>query len=297
MLVKIIDKSKEALIQCEQAEWQGLQDHNTNSVILNLGSKHEPLVFSKTQSTAEIYVMNDNGKTIDTVRFPLHTGTYSTETTEILCIMDRSSSMSSIMPEAVNAFNEFVQKQKALPGKANLTLVAFDNHYEVKYDSIDLNSVPLLTINQVQPRGMTALNDAIGRTINRAKDSRKTIVLIQTDGEENCSQEFDNEQVKALINAKKELGWEFIFIGAGIDAFDVGHKNLGIDVASCYNVSHDAIGMADYTNTMTFRTMAYRDGSITSADLDMGDIASLTVTDEVPEQFELNLDDITVEKE
>ena len=131
------------------------------------------------------------------------------------------------MDEAVAAFNTFIDEQKKLEGKAKVTLIAFDDRYEVVLVRVKLKDVKPLTVNAVLPRG-TALNDAIGKAINSVSSKRKDVVLlIQTDGGENSSREFKTSQVNEMIKAKEQLGWDVTFIGAGIDAFDVG-MNYGI---------------------------------------------------------------------
>ncbi|MCW8884229.1 MAG: VWA domain-containing protein [Motiliproteus sp.] len=176
---------------------------------------------------------------------------------EIICIFDRSGSMQSIIDEAVAAFNQFVEQQKAEPGKARLTLVSFDNHYELIHQRMKLKDVPPLERTQVEPRGMTALFDAIGRTINSAKPDRKTICLIQTDGMENASEEYHGDQIKTLIAEKEAAGWEFVFIGAGIDAMAEGSR-AGIAADKCYQVSKDSEGVVLAQSVLCEKTTRFR---------------------------------------
>ena len=178
---------------------------------------------------------------------------------EILCILDRSGSMDHIMKEAINAFNEFVTEQKTLPGDARLTLAAFDDKYDVIHDRVDIQEVPTLSKRVVFARGMTALNDAIGKTINNAKKNKKTICLIQTDGLENCSNEYSTNDIRELIKKKTKKGWEFHFIGAGIDAFAEGHK-YGIPDANRVSVASNAKGMSQYGATCNAATTSFRSG-------------------------------------
>ena len=178
---------------------------------------------------------------------------------ELLCILDRSGSMISIMDEAIAAFNAFVKQQQQLEGKAKLTLALFDDQYELLYDRIKIAKVPTLTLNAATPRGMTALYDAVGRTIANAKPDRKTLCLIQTDGAENASQEYSAKQLKALIAEKEKAGWEFVFIGAGIDAFDTG-SSFGLSVEQCVTVSASAKGMEAFGEVICDRASDYRRG-------------------------------------
>jgi len=146
--------------------------------------------------------------------------------TEIICILDRSGSMNQMANEVINSFNHFINIQKELPitnGEDKLTLVLFDDKYEVVHNRIPLSRTPALTSSVYFTRGMTALNDAIGKSINSVDPTkRNVIVLIQTDGEENSSKEYKSDQIKRLIKEKENLGWEFNFVGAGLDAFKQG---------------------------------------------------------------------------
>jgi Mg-chelatase subunit ChlD len=125
------------------------------------------------------------------------------EAVEIVVIADRSGSMSVIRDDAIGGFNTFLKEQKAVKGAANLTLVLFDHEYLVAVDSQPIKKVVPLNNETYVPRGMTALNDSIGRAISalEAKNPNKAIVCILTDGQENQSREFNTEQAKAKINA------------------------------------------------------------------------------------------------
>jgi Mg-chelatase subunit ChlD len=176
---------------------------------------------------------------------------------DILCILDRSGSMSGIMEEAIGAFNEFVNEQKKLEGTdARLTLVTFDNRYDVLFDKVDIKEVRELTIDDASPRGMTALNDAIGKAINSV-DNNDVVLLIQTDGYENASREYNTTQIKELIDKKKGLGWDISFIGADVDAFAAG-ANYGILADKCLNIDKTVKGMTQYRSLMSANTTLAR---------------------------------------
>ena len=126
--------------------------------------------------------------------------------TEIVCIIDRSGSMGVIRDDAIGSFNTFLKDQQSLSGEALMTIVLFDDQYEIMHNGTRINYVPLLTKKTYVPRGTTALFDAIGRTINEVEDringiedKRKkpdnVIVAVLTDGEENASTEFDLLQI------------------------------------------------------------------------------------------------------
>src|SRR3990167_7460886 len=126
--------------------------------------------------------------------------------TDITFILDRSGSMIPIKQDVIGGFNSFITEQKALPGKLKVTLVQFDNVYEAVFVAKSVDQVPVLDSNSYQPRGSTALLDAIGRTINDTgarlrrmseKDRpAKVLVIIYTDGQENASNEFTKDKIK-----------------------------------------------------------------------------------------------------
>lgn len=154
---------------------------------------------------------------------------YPVPLTEIAYILDQSGSMSSMRSAAIDAFNEFIKAQLDVPGDANLTLVLFDDRYEVPVSQTPVERVAALTPKTYTPRGNTALLDAIGRTINdfHARIDRlpadqkpaKVIMAIFTDGEENSSYHFTGRQISDLIRRFIDKhSWEFIFLAANQDA-------------------------------------------------------------------------------
>lgn len=168
--------------------------------------------------------------------------------TDIVCILDRSGSMSRVQDEVLTHFNAFLAEQRALPDKARLTLVLFDDKYDIVHDRVPIKDVPDLTKDVYFARGMTALNDAVGRTLKHFEPKgkkTKVLVLIQTDGEENNSTEYrDTAAVKALVEEKQAAGWNFLFVSAGIDAFKTG-GSLGISGQHLGQTTHDAHGYAN----------------------------------------------------
>lgn len=161
----------------------------------------------------------------------------------IICVIDRSGSMNHVREEAIGGFNDFLQKQKDDNTDDVLTFVQFDDKYEVICVRRPLDQVKELTVETFQPRGMTALYDAIGKTIaNTSVWSEKednTVMLILTDGHENTSREYTKEMVKSQIeHHEKNFGWNVIYVGPDVDAFDVG-GGLGVYSGRIvpYNVS------------------------------------------------------------
>ena len=155
--------------------------------------------------------------------------------TELVFILDKSGSMGGLEADTIGGFNAMLKKQQATDGACSITTVLFDNRYELLHDRIDIKAVGRMTDKEYQVGGSTALLDAIGRTIHKidnaqkhtAEDYRaeKVLFVIITDGEENSSREYTAEMVRALIERQKEqYGWEFIFLGANIDAIETAGR-------------------------------------------------------------------------
>jgi len=160
---------------------------------------------------------------------------------DITIILDRSGSMSSVKQATIDGFNEFIGSQLSEEGKAKVSLVQFDNKYEKVYKSLPIDSVPKLCKDTFVPRGMTALNDAIGKTIKQTEKrlngcGDKVIFVILTDGMENASVKYSTEKIAELVKHQKECkGWEFIFIGANQDVVLTAKKyNFNPDLAIRY---------------------------------------------------------------
>lgn len=175
---------------------------------------------------------------------------------EIICITDRSGSMSTIRNDVIGGFNTFLADQKTVPGEARMTYTQFDNQYEVVYAGKPLAEAPPLTAETFVPRGNTALMDAIGRTMNeqgeriaREKWADKVIVCIITDGGENASTEYKRDQIKVMIEHAQKNNWSFVFLAANQDAFAVG-AGYGISAATTANFAASSAGtQAAYAST------------------------------------------------
>ncbi len=195
-------------------------------------------------------------------------------TTEIVCILDRSGSMAGSENEVLGSFNKFIKDQKKIEGKAKVTLVLFDHEYSMPWCRIPLKDTPKLTKELYVTRGMTALNDAIGKTINSFLKKKKVIMLIQTDGFENCSLEFSTRQIKKLIKKKKK--WEFVFIGSDLSSRDTvaAAMSYGIDRTKTINTSKSSMGFAAAAFANASTTSLYRSGGKTASQ--NVDISTLT---------------------
>jgi len=174
--------------------------------------------------------------------------------TELVFILDRSGSMGGLEGDTIGGFNSMLQKQQAEPGECRITTILFDHEYEVLHDRIDIKAVSSISEREYFVRGNTALLDAIGRTINKisgvqkntAEDYRaqKVLFVITTDGMENSSREFTYSNVKAMIERQKsEQNWEFIFLGANIDAVETADR-FGIPASRAQNFNNDSEGVA-----------------------------------------------------
>ncbi|MEZ5428194.1 MAG: VWA domain-containing protein [Pyrinomonadaceae bacterium] len=158
--------------------------------------------------------------------------------TDITIILDRSGSMDAIKTDTIGGFNSFLREQQKVSDEAVLSLVQFDDQYETVYSDKDIQAAEPLNDETFQPRGTTALYDAIGRTINttgqrlaalpEGERPNQVIFVIFTDGYENASREFDAKQIGEMIRHQKEVySWEFLFIGANQDAI-LSAEQIGI---------------------------------------------------------------------
>jgi hypothetical protein len=188
--------------------------------------------------------------------------------TEIAYILDRSGSMQPMQEPAVAAFNDFIKSQLDVPGDARLTLIQFDDAYEVPVAAKPIQDVPQLTAATYTPRGSTALLDAIGRTIKEtdrrisalpeADKPGKVILAIFTDGEETASQEYTIKHIGDLIRLyRDQKGWEFLFLAANQDAIASGGA-MHMDASLSANVSFSMKGVKSTGTAMARKVRAMR---------------------------------------
>ena len=174
--------------------------------------------------------------------------------TELVFILDRSGSMSGLEQDTIGGFNSMIAKQRKEPGSAVVSTVLFDNYSKVIHDRVPLDQVPPMTDKEYFVRGCTALLDAVGGAIHhignvhkyaRPEDRpEKTLFVITTDGMENASRHYDYERVRKMIERQKEkYGWEFLFLGANIDAAAEA-KRFGISEDRAANYHCDPVGTA-----------------------------------------------------
>lgn len=192
--------------------------------------------------------------------------TPTNEKTHIICILDRSGSMSNIIDDSVGGFSSFLEEQKKLPDEATISVVLFDDQYELVYDNIDIKKAEKISKEIWKPRGMTALYDAIGKTINNTLSTfaklnylkpSKVLVCIVTDGQENASKEYKLDNIKKLIKDCEDDNWNFIYLAANQDAFSVG-SGFGISGSNTYTYTTNSDGVFNMSATLSNATVSYR---------------------------------------
>lgn len=174
--------------------------------------------------------------------------------TELVFILDRSGSMRGLETDTIGGFNAMLDKQRQEDGEANITTVLFDNEYQKLHDRFPLKQVSDITSRDYYVRGCTALLDAMGRTIHEmaliqkhlpdSEKAEKVIFVIITDGLENASREYSRARVRDMIEHEKEkYGWEFMFLGANMDAVKEA-GSLGISADRSVTFENDSQGIA-----------------------------------------------------
>lgn len=173
--------------------------------------------------------------------------------TELVFILDKSGSMSGKESDTIGGFNAMLKKQKQEEGAAHVTTVLFDDRFEILHDWLDIRFVQPITEKEYYVGASTALLDAVGYTIYKIKEklrasdyeggSTNVIVVIVTDGYENASRRYRYPQIRELVDQHKKMGWEFIFLGANIDAIGAA-ADIGIGADRARNFYADKHGIA-----------------------------------------------------
>lgn len=199
--------------------------------------------------------------------------------TELVFILDKSGSMSGLEKDTIGGYNSMLEQQQKVDGECVITTVLFDNHYELLHDRIDIRAIQPITEKEFFVGGSTALLDAIGKTIhkigtvqkNTTEDYRaeKVMFVIITDGEENASRHDSSMQIREMIQRQKErYGWEFIFLGANIDAVDTAGR-FGIDADRAVDYVPDGEGTELNYRMMSETVATFREcGAVPTACLD-----------------------------
>lgn len=174
-----------------------------------------------------------------------------TNITELVFILDKSGSMSGLESDTIGGYNAMLKKQQEEQGEAIVTTVLFDDNYELLHDRINIKGIRPITEKDYFVGGSTALLDAIGKTINKIDNAQqhtaeehradKVMFVITTDGMENASHEYNYEKIKNMVERQKEkYGWEFIFLGANIDAISTAARfGISSDRAANYNADKE----------------------------------------------------------
>jgi len=172
--------------------------------------------------------------------------------TEITAILDKSGSMAHLTSDTIGGYNKFIEEQQALPGEAVLSTVLFSDGPEIiLHDRVNIKDVNAITVNEYRAGGSTALLDALGRAIDHIgkvldktpeeDKPSKVIFFVITDGYENSSTEYSYEKIKQMVELQRDTyNWEFIFMGANIDAFAAG-ESMGFSRNRSFNYSADKI--------------------------------------------------------
>lgn len=196
--------------------------------------------------------------------------------TELVFILDRSGSMQGLEKDTIGGFNSMLAKQKQAEGSAFVSTILFDSFSEVLHDRLDIHEVAPITEREYFVRGCTALLDAVGGAIHHIGNIHKyarrsdvpenTLFVITTDGMENASQRYTAEQVKDMIRRQTEqYGWEFLFLGANIDAVETaGH--MGIAPERAVNYHSDSEGTRLNYEVLSQTISAVRSNAPLSAD-------------------------------
>jgi uncharacterized protein YegL len=196
--------------------------------------------------------------------------------TAIAVIIDASSSMGHLQGETIGSFNQFLADQKIEPGEAAFSLCTFNTDYRLVHDFVPLANVPNLDARTYRPNGMTALLDAMGTTIdslgaklaNMQEQDRpsKVIVLVITDGEENSSRRFTLDQIKDKVSHQRDAySWEFVFMGANIDAIGAG-TSMGISASNSVSYDSTVQGTHKLYQSVSSNMRSYRASNSSKAD-------------------------------
>jgi uncharacterized protein YegL len=209
--------------------------------------------------------------------------------TEIIFLIDKSGSMARLTSDTIEGFNGFVESQKD-DTKTTLTTVLFDTSWKILHDGIDVYEVSQMTTKDYIAGGGTAMLDAIGETINRVQDRHdelgaekpeKVLFVITTDGEENSSRKFTKNQIEKMIKHQTNgHGWEFIFLGANMDAVTVA-TNIGISYDRAVSYDWTSMGTDALYSTVTAAACATKSCAIDGLNLQGTYDSYMTATDSI----------------
>lgn len=190
--------------------------------------------------------------------------------TELVFILDESGSMSSLVSDTIGGFNSLIEKQKKEEGECLVSAVLFNQSQKVVYDRVPITEITQMTEWEYCPGGTTALVDAMGRAIHHIGNVHKyarledrpahTLFIITTDGMENASSQYSADQVRSMVEHQKaKYGWEFLFLGANIDAVETARR-YGIDASRTTRYHNDPRGVATTYQSMGEAVNTIRNG-------------------------------------
>ena len=211
--------------------------------------------------------------------------------TWLIFVIDRSGSMSGIATDMIGGFNQFIKKQKAVPGDCRVFAYQFDDHYDMIHDGINLQNVPELTDKTYVPRGCTALYCSLGKTIadigrklaeiDEKERPEKVLVITITDGLDNdilrnSEVRYSCQQVREMITHQTEkYGWDFVYIGANQDSWTTG-ESMGIRGSTKLNYCPSAVGVSNMYDTLSDATSQYRTAAGAKFAFKAADVAGKT---------------------
>ena len=207
-------------------------------------------------------------KKVTTTTTTIVTETITTQKpTQIVVVLDRSGSMQFIAQPTVEGLNSFIKEQRNAKGDATMTLVQFDHEYQVDYTAKPINEVKdLINGETFCPNGTTALFDAVGKTINDLNTTDDVVFVIITDGHENASRKYDQKKVFGLIEEKKNMGWNFLFLGANQDAIKAG-ASIGISASNSINYNANAGSVNTLYSNVSSKVSNFRSSKFDGMDL------------------------------
>lgn len=207
-------------------------------------------------------------KKVTTTTTTVVTETITTQKpTQIVVVLDRSGSMQFISQPTVEGLNSFIKEQRNAKGDATMTLVQFDHEYQVDYTAKPITEVKdLINGETFCPNGTTALFDAVGKTINDLNTTDDVVFVIITDGHENASREYDQKKVFGLIEEKKNMGWNFLFLGANQDAIKAG-SSMGISASNSINYNANAGSVNTLYSNVSSKVSNFRSSKFDGMDI------------------------------
>jgi uncharacterized protein YegL len=202
---------------------------------------------------------------------PVVPGTPALPRAVVAAVIDKSGSMQGLQADVIGGFNRFVSDQQGLPGEAIMSVVLFDTEITHLEDNTPIADVKPLTEAVYAPSGMTALYDAVGAAIKVLEEATRPndrlVVVVTTDGEENSSRIFTQAQIKAMIDAKQKLGWEFVYLGAG-DAKWVQEQAQSMNFATSGTYANTGSGVRAAAAMVSANIGAYRATGQSPASMD-----------------------------